>query len=91
MIGFERLYDRLGLRWSDAVAGRIARLNGEGNRTVIPDGDRGGVVRDSRAAAWTWTGRLSPEEIERVRMGTADVASRVYSADDWLPGQSVCL
>lgn len=82
---FEGIYERLGLLWSDGVAADVLALTARSNRAEVPDGDRGGVRRDSRAAMWTWTFRLTPQEIERVREGTADVARAWYVEEDWRP------
>jgi hypothetical protein len=38
---------------------------------------------DSRANVWSWKGRLSPREVDRVRRGTADVAPAFYTDEDW--------
>jgi hypothetical protein len=83
--GFRRLYGSLGLRHDADVAARIAGFSAEGNVKEVPESEKGTVRRDSRAAKWTWTQRLTPEEIDRVRAGVADVADRYYGDDDWAP------
>ena len=55
------------------------------NTSYVADGDKGGVVRDSRKAMWTWTERLTNEEVSRVREGTEEFAQHFYSAEDWNP------
>ena len=68
---------------SQQVARTVAGLTGKGNVETVPDGDKGGVARDSQAAMWTWKDRLSADEIERVRRGVDDVAAEFYSPSDW--------
>ena len=80
---FQDLYARLGLTWSESVARAVDEHTREGNTGAVADGDKGGIVRNSNAAIWTWLDRLTAEEIERVRSETASVAVRFYSDDDW--------
>lgn len=82
---YRSLYEVLGLTWSDRAERGIARYTSTSNTADVPDGDRGGVRRDSRRAIWTWTSRLTDAEIARVRMATADVADEFYDADSWRP------
>jgi hypothetical protein len=83
--GFARLYPALGLRWDDEVARRVAAFSDESNVKEVPDREKGTVRRDSRAAMWTWLHRLTPEEVDRVRAGTAEVAARYYDDSAWEP------
>ncbi len=83
--GFARLYPALGLRWDDDVARRVAGFSDEGNVKEVAAGDRGTTRRDSRAAKWTWLRRLTPEEVARVREGTAATAGRWYDEGSWVP------
>ncbi|HUF97849.1 MAG TPA: sulfotransferase [Ilumatobacter sp.] len=84
LVSYERLYSALGLMWTPAVETAVREYTKEGNVRTVADFDKGGVVRDSKAAMWTWTQRLTDDEIERVRAGTADVADHFYEAADWL-------
>jgi hypothetical protein len=83
--GFARLYPALGLRWDDEVARRVAGFSDEHNVKEVPAREKGTVRRDSSAAMWTWTHRLTTEEVARVRAGTATVASRYYDESAWVP------
>jgi len=83
--GFAALYPALGLRWDDGVAARVAAFSDEGNVREVPAGEKGTVRRNSRAAMWTWLNRLTPQEIDRVRAGTAAVAARYYDEAAWVP------
>jgi hypothetical protein len=81
--GMRALYRDLGLHWSPLVAAGVARYTGRDNLGEVAPGDRGGVARHSRAAMWTWTQRLTTDEVSRIRSGTSDVADHLYSAEDW--------
>lgn len=81
--GFAALYPNLGLRFDDGVAARVAGFSAAGNVVEVAATDRGPTRRDSRAAKWTWTTRLEPGEVARVRAGVADVAPRFYGEESW--------
>lgn len=83
--GFERLYGTLGLTWSPAVAGKIGEQNSAKNPGEVPIWKRRAVKRDSAAAKTTWQTRLTPEEIERVRTGTQEVALKFYTEAELAP------
>jgi hypothetical protein len=86
--GFRRLYGRLGLPWDQGVEDAIARSSTGRWRGEVPRVLHRTVHRDSRSARWTWLRRLSREERERIRAGTADVAGDFYSDEDWVPVES---
>ncbi|MFL6128121.1 MAG: sulfotransferase [Mycobacteriales bacterium] len=93
--GFEDLYRRLALRWTDGVRRRVEET------TTAPGGTekphiwrlRGGVSRtafrpmDSRAALQSYRDRLAERDIDRVRELTADVATRFYPDGSRYPSQ----
>jgi hypothetical protein len=81
--GFHELYQRLDLEW-DRIAERIIEASSSG-RADVPAYLHRTVGRDSRAARWTWRDRLTREERDRVREGTAEVASAFYEDRDWEP------
>lgn len=85
LAGFAALYARLGLTWSGDVQERVEKATGAGNVGEVPATERGGVHRHSAEAMWTWLERLTPNEVERVRDGTAQLASQLYSDNDWVP------
>lgn len=80
---FESVYRGVGLQWTAEIADAVSETNRAGNARDVPDGDKGGVIRDSRAAMWTWLNRLSNDEVSRVRAGTAEVADAFYASEDW--------
>jgi len=82
---FRRLYGELGLTWSPTVETGVGRHSGHDNVSDVAHGDKGGVIRDSSAAMWTWAERLTPDEVARIRCGTDDIAAEFYSDQDWQP------
>ena len=79
--GFRELYDRFGLTWTDAIARTVEDHSGAGNPSVTTDA--ASHKRDSRKAITAWKGRLTPEEIERIRTRTDPIAKAFYTDDDW--------
>jgi hypothetical protein len=81
---FDRLYQELGLDLSPDAQRAIS----EHSRSTNPQEVRDARVlkRDSQAAVRTWTTRLSPEEIDRVRRGTQGIAGAFYTDADWETG-----
>lgn len=79
--GFASLYEALGLPFDDGIGRTIASHSGKVNPWDL---QRLHDVRlDSRAGVESWQRRLTPEQVERVRTGVADVSPRFYSDDDW--------
>jgi hypothetical protein len=83
--GFRELYERLGLSWDPVAEAAIVRSSTDEGRAEVPAYLHRSVRRDSRGARWTWRHRLTPAEQERVREGTAEVASAFYGEEDWSP------
>ncbi len=81
--GFRDLYARLGLRWDDRARREVERSASESNVKEVPAWRRRAINRDSRAAKRTWTQRLTPEEVDRVRRGVAGVAASFYADEEW--------
>lgn len=73
--GFRDLYSHFGLTWSDKVEAGI-RQHSEGETAETRR--HGAVKRDSAATVDLWKTRLAPEEIDRIRAGTAEIAARFY-------------
>lgn len=81
--GFQTLYAALGLAWSAHSKQAIQDFTAEGNVVEVEPGDWKFRSRNSRGAAMTWTQRLSPAEIQRIREGVAEVAAWFYTDEDW--------
>lgn len=82
--GFRSLSQRVGIAWSDRLHREIAQRNDPAQGADVPEGAKGGTDRDSTRAMWTWTQRLTDEEVQRVRGATAGLAERWYGAEDWI-------
>jgi hypothetical protein len=87
--GYRELYDKLDLTWDRFAEDWIVRASTDSSRKEVPTYLHRTVVRDSRAARWTWLKRLTQEEQRRVREGTAEVAEGFYGDDDWTPPREV--
>lgn len=81
--GARRLYQAVGQDWNVEIERRVRHLSQGDNPTEVARTRTRDVRRNSASAMWTWTQRLSSDEIDRVRRGTEDVASRFYGPDDW--------
>jgi len=81
--GTRALYEFAGLEWSEGCERRVRSLSSRENPAEVPVTRTRDVRRNSEAAMWTWQYRLSPDELDRVRTGTADVAHLLYTDDDW--------
>ena len=73
---FEMIYDYLNLEYTDAIRDKIKRFTTE-------DESPSKIKRDSKSNVWSWKKRLTAEEIRRVKNGTEDIASQLYSDEDW--------
>jgi len=85
---FRRLFATLGLRWTGKVARAVEQGSSEDAPAEVAVEDRNVTVRNSRQARWSWLGRLSPEDVSRVREGTSEVAARFYTDEDWVASGS---
>lgn len=85
LAGFEGIYKSVGLTWNSEVEQRIAGSSGSSNPKEVPVWRRRAVKRDSASAKKAWLTRLNPQEIERIRAGTDEIANRFYSDADWAP------
>jgi hypothetical protein len=85
--GFRDLYDRLDLRWDPVAEAAIVRATGLHGRAEVPAYLHRTVRRDSAGTRWTWRSRLSPDQQDRVRQGTAEVAAPWYGDEDWDPAR----
>jgi hypothetical protein len=83
--GFRDLFDRLELTWDHVVEDAVIRYSTDATRGEVPTYLHRTVRRDSKAARWTWLSRLTEDERQRIREGTAGVAGAFYGAEDWSP------
>jgi hypothetical protein len=81
--GAASLYASTGLQWSARSEQRVRSLCSAENPDEAALSRTREVRLNTAAAMWTWEHRLTPEETERVRSGTADVADLLYAEDEW--------
>jgi hypothetical protein len=80
---FRRLYEALGLTFTDEVARLVERDTRPGNTRQVASHEPGTIRRDSRAVAAAWRTRLDPGDFARVRDGVGDLAARYYRPEEW--------
>jgi hypothetical protein len=76
--GFQSLFSRLNLEFSEKIKKTIETYSSSSNALV---GDS--IRRNSRENIWRWKKRLSEHEIKRVREGVEDISRVFYSDEDW--------
>lgn len=90
--GFRGLYAALGLDFTPAVAQGLAEISGAASapgpvrrlaRRATRIRTKAWLNRDSRDNIRAWRGRLTPDEISRIRDGTAEIAAGFYRPEDW--------
>ena len=79
--GFEGLYARLGLEWTQRAREKIERASSPGNPPEARS--KHGVRVASAENVGRWRARLTPPELELVRERTRDVWPLFYSDADW--------
>jgi hypothetical protein len=79
--GFESLFGTLEVPLDDRIRHTIAEHSSEDNPAELRHSHD--VRLDSRAGIESWRKRLTPEQVERVRAGVADVSPAFYGDDDW--------
>lgn len=85
---FPDLFARVGLPFTGKTRHFIELTTNELNPVEAPKDRLHHIKRNSRENVRAWQRRLSPEEIERVRTLTGDVAQRFYTASSWLPSST---
>jgi|SRR5579863_1586819 len=81
--GFKRLYDRLGLPFTDDRRNTILEYSSPENppeRAIKRNEDS---KRDSRQTVNIWKKRLTKSEIDRIHKGVHPVSVRWYTESDW--------
>ena len=74
------MYDALGVPFTKQVAKTIHKSTNPGNPTELPLESIHSVNLDSQTNLKNWQKRLTPEEIDRVRALTEDVAAATITA-----------
>jgi hypothetical protein len=81
--GYRELYTCLGLEFSHQAEQVILSASSSENPVELSKRAVHSVRLDSQANLHNWKRRLSPEEIQRVRILTEEVAARYYPEMDW--------
>ncbi len=80
---FQYLYHSLGLSFNRKAEKAILESSGADNPNEVSSQTAHSTRVDSRANIDHWKRRLQPDEIERVRQLTAEVADQYYSPESW--------
>ena len=80
---FEKLCSALEIHASPAMIETILKSSSPHNPKEVSKKSIYSVQVDSRANLNNWKRRLKPEEIDRIRNLTSDVAALYYSDEDW--------
>ena len=83
LAAFESLYAALGIDYNQRAREGIRQATSAENPSEVSRDAIYSVKLDSRANLKNWKKRLTPEEIERIRELTVDVAGHYYTAEDW--------
>ena len=82
--GFQSLFEKLSLSFSEHEAGVITRHSfAEKNDSVGPNAEFTDIKRDSASTIETWRTRLTPAEIAQVKFRVERVSREFYSEDEW--------
>ena len=79
---YARLYESLGIAYTDKVQETIRTSSSSENPTELSRQKVHAIKLDSRANLDNWKKRLSADEISRIRSMTEDV-SHLYYSEDW--------
>ena len=81
--GYQALYHSLGLDFTPTVEQTILNSSSADNPGELSKKSVHAVRLDSRANLHNWKRRLQPEEIQRIREITADIAGLYYPEIEW--------
>ena len=81
LVKFSEIYQECGLNFTPEIESAILLSSGEHNPSEQKSGSE--FVRNSKENIYNWKNRLSDEDIQRIKQGTAEVASHFYDASEW--------
>ncbi len=81
--GFKRLYQQLHLDFTPRAEQAVLASSSAENPKELSKKRVHAVRLDSRSNLHNWKRRLSPEEIQRIKQLTGDLAARFYPEIDW--------
>ena len=71
---YKSIFDKFGLDFTSKVEKNILNSSESGESKL---------KRDSKSNIHSWKNRLSPSEIEKIKIGTAEISQIFYSEEDW--------
>ena len=80
---FKYLYKKLGLKWTQQIENEISQFCSSQNPTEAPDNVPHHLHRHSKSVIKIWKGRLSADDIKKIKDITYPVSSLYYSDEDW--------
>jgi hypothetical protein len=80
---FEKLYQALGLSYSERARLQIAASSSAENPKELQTKKRHSVRLDSRSNLMNWRKRLTETEIEQIKAHTWEIASHYYRPESW--------
>jgi hypothetical protein len=78
---FKTIYKDLGLQFTPKVRKKIIKSSGSHN--PVEQQKENEFLRNSRENIYNWKKRLSPDEIMRIRRGTAEISRFFYDEQEW--------
>ena len=81
--GYKKLYESLGLTFTEKVRNVILNASSSDNPTELSTNKVHSVKLDSRANVNNWKKHLSDDEIKRIRKMTEEVSHLFYSDNEW--------
>ncbi|MDX1416601.1 MAG: sulfotransferase [Candidatus Promineifilaceae bacterium] len=78
---FHKIFHWLDLEYSQSVQNEILSFSRSSSSDKLEE--LLAIKRDSKSTIWNWKNRLTKEEIERIRVGTAHISSEFYDKGDW--------
>ena len=79
---FSRIYEKLGLEWSESVE-KYIRSHTESTEISPDSGDIHNHVRSSKSLVTRWMHDLTTSEIDTVRRVTGNAAEELYGSTAW--------
>jgi hypothetical protein len=80
---FQKLYQKLGYRFTPKVENAILKSSSSKNPTHLAKNRTHATKLDSRANLNHWKAILTPQEVTRIRKMTEEVSCLYYSDDEW--------
>lgn len=80
---FDLIYKHFDLTFTQEIADKITSYTTSENPSEALSGKWNTLKRNSAANVKNWKSRLTPEEIERIKLQTKTVADQFYSKEDW--------